>query len=316
MPHNPLSRENLPVTIHRVWNMSIQGFGRHGLMSVAATSVMAVTLFSLLSVLLVRTITSTAVAEINQRLDLVADVNDDADIARVIALVRELRLRPDVISATYVSKDDALNKITSDSSEEDVKTFLRQYHIENPLSAKIHIVTQDPSEHNAIITFLKRPPNNRLISVQRAENDPTYQGRIRKLIDITDGIRKAGVTVTLVFVIVAFLIILNMIRITIHNRAPEIEIMQLVGAHDIFVEGPLLIESILYGLCGTVISTTIFIILMAFIGPELAHYFDNDTLIHVPFLQFLGIEILASIIVGGVSALVAMQKYMKHQVLL
>ena len=56
---------------------------------------------------------------------------------------------------------------------------------------------------------------------------------------------------------VALFVIVNTIRIAVHARRDEIEIMQLVGATDWFVSWPFIIEGMLVGTFGALVALAV-----------------------------------------------------------
>ena len=80
---------------------------------------------------------------------------------------------------------------------------------------------------------------------------------LEKLKAVTDNIHRIGLAASIVFVIIAILVIHSTIKMAIYNQQPEISIMRLVGASNIFIQGPFIVESILYGLIASLIAMAI-----------------------------------------------------------
>ena len=82
-----------------------------------------------------------------------------------------------------------------------------------------------------------------------------YQDTVRKLAKITRFIQISAVVVMAFLIIVSIIIVANTIKLTVFNRAKEIEIMKYIGATDWFVRGPFLLEGIIFGIISSAIAT-------------------------------------------------------------
>jgi len=87
---------------------------------------------------------------------------------------------------------------------------------------------------------------------------------VDKLLTITRVLSIGGVAVLLMMLVVALFVIVNTIRIAVHARRDEIEIMKLVGATDWFVRWPFILEGMLVGALGAVAAL---LIVVAAAGP-------------------------------------------------
>jgi cell division transport system permease protein len=66
-----------------------------------------------------------------------------------------------------------------------------------------------------------------------------------------------GIAVLVMMLFVALFVIVNTIRIAVHARRDEIEIMQLVGATDWFVSWPFIIEGMMVGTFGAIVALAV-----------------------------------------------------------
>jgi len=80
---------------------------------------------------------------------------------------------------------------------------------------------------------------------------------VDQLLTITRVLSVGGVAILAMMLFVALFVIVNTIRIAVHARRDEIEIMQLVGAADWFVSWPFILEGMLVGTFGALVALAV-----------------------------------------------------------
>jgi cell division transport system permease protein len=206
----------------------------------------------------------------------------------LIAYVEEL---PGVESVDYVSPEEAMRRLREAYRERGQTLELGGADIK--LYASVEISLVDPEDSGAIASALRDRPEVERITTQQADYD--------KLLGIIGVIRTVGiVALGLVGLTVLFMIV-NTIRIAVYARANEIEIMRLVGASDSFIRWPFILEGILCGLIGAVITMVLVAVVWDPIQPILVSVFQMPTAVSAQFLATLSAVILGAGL--GVSAL-------------
>jgi len=79
-------------------------------------------------------------------------------------------------------------------------------------------------------------------------------GVVNKLETIKVVVRTCSVIAVLVFGCLSVLLVFNTVKLTVFARKREIEIMKYIGATDVFIVGPFIIEGFFVGLVGSVFS--------------------------------------------------------------
>ena len=191
----------LAFSARRAW----QGFWRNAVMSLAATATMVLmlTLLSLFWVLL--TGLNAGLSYVEQKVEIVADLAEAAKPAAVEALQAEIAAKPEVLSVTYVSADEALARFrasTSAQGREDLTAYLDA----NPLPASLEVRLKDPRRYGDVAETLRE-----------ATGVVTEVKEIAKLVEqvltITGALRTAGIVVLLLVGLTVLFIIVNTIRL-------------------------------------------------------------------------------------------------------
>ena len=70
----------------------------------------------------------------------------------------------------------------------------------------------------------------------------------------------------LILILAAIMITFNTIRLAIYTAREEISIMRLVGASNMFIRGPFMLQGAMYGIVAGVVSLLIFYPAMVWLG--------------------------------------------------
>ncbi len=77
------------------------------------------------------------------------------------------------------------------------------------------------------------------------------------MIVIANYVRGGGLIITAILILISIFIISNTIKITVTARKREVNIMKYVGATNGYIRGPFIIEGVLFGLIGAILSILI-----------------------------------------------------------
>ena len=80
---------------------------------------------------------------------------------------------------------------------------------------------------------------------------------LERVLSLIAGIRAAGLAVTVVLLLGAAFTVTAVVRLSLHERRDELDIMQLVGAPMAFIRGPFVIEGLLLGGLGALAALVI-----------------------------------------------------------
>jgi cell division transport system permease protein len=261
------------------------------MMSLAATATVVLMLVLLSGLFIVIGGLNSGLEFIESKVAVTARLVDELPDAQRDVLIADVEVLPGVESVTYVSPEMALDRLRDQYRERGEELDLGGAEI--TLYASIEISLDNPEASESVSEALSDRDEVERITTKQADYD--------KLLGIIGVIRTVGiVALGLVGLTVLFMIV-NTIRIAVYSRANEIEIMRLVGASDSFIRWPFILEGILCGLIGAVITIVLVAIVWDPIQPIMVTVFQMPTAVSAQFLASLSAIVLG---VGlGVGAL-------------
>ena len=270
------------------------------MMSLAATATVVLMLVLLAGLVVVITALNSGLAFIEDKVAVTAQLRDELDQPTVERLLLEVAGEPGVESVTYVSPDEALERLRQTYRERGEVLDTGGAQIE--LYASLEVELADPRRSADVAEALALRPEVERITTRQSEYD--------RLLEIINLVRTVGVVaIGLVAVTVLFMIV-NTIRIALHSRANEIEIMRLVGASDSFIRWPFIVEGILCGLIGAGIALGLVALAWGPMEPVLREFKVPDDTV-AGFLSVLTILLLGvGFTLGAVGSWISVRSYL------
>ena len=176
----------------------------------------------------------------------------DATDKQINAVRIKLESNPQVKSVTFVSKNEALDRMRKRAPE-----LVRNIPA-NPLPASEEVEPVKGEFVSSIDTSLHPLP----AGVEKTSYGKKTASRILRVARIIETVFGIAIVILL---IASTLLIANTIRLSIFARRREIEVMKLVGASNWFVRGPFMLEGLICGLIGSVAA-----VILLLLGKEIA----------------------------------------------
>ena len=228
-------------------------------------------------------------------------MNSNVKESKILQLQQELDAMPAVKSTEYITKDEAIRRLSDDLGEDFLQWLGNE---ENPLLPSIDVrFNADYANNDSIATLQAQLLKNTDIK------EIYYQ---KSLVDlINQNINRIGLVLmlaSLVLLIIAITLIRNTIRLTIYSKRFLVRSMQLVGATPAFIRKPFVRKGRLQGVFGAVLGDALLALLLYGMTrrlPELSLVQDYRIIAGI----FVGIIILG-ILLGGLSTRSALRKYL------
>ena len=182
------------------------------------------------------------------KVDIDVFISDSATVPQVNGLQTQLmalQQSGQITSFRYVSKDDALKELRARLKDPSILKELPS----NPLPAKFNVKPVNPANAQKIIDQISDSP-----AIDKELGVSYGKETADKLLSVAKFIQWAGLALISILMVASILLIGNTIRLSIFARRREVEVMKLVGATNWFIRWPFVIEGIICGLIGAVLS--------------------------------------------------------------
>ena len=145
----------------------------------------------------------------------------------------------------YEKKEKALEKYKEQLGEEN-KDLLQGLDKKNPLPESYIVKVNNADITKDVVESMK--------DKQGIDHVVANKELIDRIDAFTKGIRWIGIAAFVILVPISLLLIGNTIKLAVYSRKKEIGIMKYVGATDGFIRWPFIIEGVIIGLAGSIIS--------------------------------------------------------------
>ena len=255
-----------------------------------AFSLFAFGLFGLVAINIRR-----ALEQVEERVEVRAFLSDSADIENVAAAMKDVGSFPEVLRVDYVSKEAALDRARKEMGE-----FADVFEA-GVLPASIEVHLRPGMRSPATVKSVAEK-----IKTYHFVDDVRYgEEWVEKLYRLRNIATVAGISLGVAFAAVAVIIIGATIRMTVLARAKEISIMRLVGATDMFIRMPFLIDGLWKGVFGGLLA-----LLLVWITNRIVNEYFIETIFFDRELMFLGV--VGGAMMGVLGSLVSVGRHLRR----
>ncbi|MDI3535406.1 MAG: cell division transport system permease protein [Thermosediminibacterales bacterium] len=270
---------------------------RNSLMSFASVSSVAAVLIILGMVLLLGLNVDYIASDIESQVEITAYLADGLDVKQVSEIGQKLIQVKGIKEVKFVSKDEALKEFKKQLGDQG--DLLEGIKEDNPLPDFYRIKTINPSDISEVAAELD--------NIEGIVDIVYGKEVVDKLFKLTGWTRLIGLATITIFAFVSIFIISNTIRLTVFARRKEIGIMKYIGATEWFIRWPFLIEGMLLGLIGALISVSVINISYYYLTKTVAQslpvikLIPFDSLLYKITVGFMAIGALLGALGSGIS---------------
>jgi cell division transport system permease protein len=255
-----------------------------------AFSLFAFGLFGLVAINIRR-----ALDQVEERVEVRAFLGDSVEIESITAAMKDIGEFPEVLRVVYVTKEEALDRARKEMGE-----FADVFEA-GVLPASIEVHLRPGMRSPTIVKSVAER-----IRTYRFIDDVRYgEEWVEKLYRLRNIASVAGIALGVAFAAVAIIIIGATIRMTVLARAKEISIMRLVGATDMFIRLPFLLDGLVKGVLGGLLA-----LLFVYIANRVVNEYFLETIFFDRQLVFLGI--VGGAVMGGLGSLFSVGRHLRR----
>ena len=294
-------------TVQRYIRDAAKSVIRNFSLSLASISCITITLivvsFSIIISYNVENFTESIRKDVTMVIFLEKDASKD-DYSRIES---EIRRTGNVDQLTFKSKQESAQETAKEN--EVFQTIIDGWTEEtNPLLDSFELKVKDVDEIKTTAAEIKK--------IDKVQTVSYGEDMVDQLITIFDVVKKVSIGAVVALIVVTAFLIANTIKLAIYARKREIEIMRLVGASNISIKIPFVIEGLFLGFLGSIIP----IIITIYGYTSLYDFFDGKLFSSAfaklispsPFVYLSSLLLMIiGILVGMFGSWRAVKKYLK-----
>ena len=232
-------------------------------------------------------------------------MNSNVKEANILYLQKELDAMPAVKSTEYITKDEAIRRLSEDLGEDFLQWLGNE---ENPLLPSIDVrFNADYANVDSLAVIESHLLENENVK------EVYYQKSLVEVIN--QNVKRIGmalIVASIILLIIAISLIRNTIRLSIYSKRFLVRSMQLVGATEAFIRKPFVKTGVSQGFFGAILADILLIIMMYWLNkhiPELALIQSPEITVCI----YVGI-IIIGIILASISTATALRKYLNAHI--
>ncbi|WP_295157853.1 permease-like cell division protein FtsX [Selenomonas sp. AE3005] len=276
---------------------------RNNWMSFASIGTVAVSLF-VLGVFLILVLNMNRMAStLESQVQISVYLEEDLSRQQRIDLQSNIEKMQGIDTVKFVDKDEAKARLSERLGDQ--KYLLEALGDKNPLPDAFELTVVQPDMVETAAKAIER--------MDGVESAKYGQDVVEHLFDITRLMRIFGLVLMLLLAGATIFIISNTIRLTVFARRKEIAIMKYVGATDWFIRWPFLMEGIVLGCIGGILSA---IALRSFYAAMAAKIYSTlaffPLMPQYPFMNYVTVAIILSgMVIGAIGSAFSLKRFLE-----
>ena len=275
----------------------------HGLMSFAAVCMIVACLIIMGSFSLLAMNVDENLQRLEDENEFLAYIDEAYTDAQIAVLLEQVRAVPNVASAEFITREEAKAAFQEKYGKDGLYANLPDEVFRDRIS--VHVV--ELARFNETVETVDNLPG---VVNKRAEG-----ALAEGFVAVRNAVTALAYVLVAILAAVSLFIIANTIRLATFARRDEIAIMKMCGATDWFVRGPFIVEGLLLGIMGALVS---FLLQWAVYGAVCRAVIDSGALALFHLVEFrdiwnwvLGVFLAAGAAIGALGSGFAIRRFLQ-----
>ena len=300
------------IFLFRTFRYALVDFWRNFWLSFITVSVVFIAIFSINSLILIKTVSDYTLQTVEKKIDVSVFINPDVEETSIYDLRSRLLGLSEVKEVIYISADEALQSMKNRHAGDDaILQSIEELGV-NPLGAQLIVQANSTDDYGPIVSLLGEERYDPIIA-EKNFDEHTYI--IERVSAISKRIRSAATFVSLIFGLVALIVVFNTLRVIIYTHREEIAIMRLVGATKAFIRMPYIWQSAIYSILSLGLFLLIWYPILGVIQLYVNELFSDGANIDLfayynqNFVVLFGSQLIGVALLLALASFVATSKY-------
>jgi len=247
---------------------------------------------------------------LQEKVDVSIYFNQDVIEEDILKIKDDVNKLNEVKSVIYVSREEALSRFMTRYKDNSV-VIEALSEVGNPLMPSLNIRAIEAGKYKEIVNFFDNENYQDMVArIDYYERQPV----IDRVFTMINNINRIGLIVAIIIALFAILITFNTIRLAIYDSRNEIGIMRIVGASNLFIHGPFLVQGAIAGFFAFSVSILLITLVSYLMSPKIENIlpgFDLFNYLSVNFSIVFLVQLLSGIALGIFSSAIAVRKYLR-----
>ncbi|WP_406318427.1 permease-like cell division protein FtsX [Streptosporangium sp. NBC_01639] len=162
---------------------------------------------------------------------------------------------------------------------------------------------KDPKTYPAVIQNLQGTPG--------VSNVINQQALLENFFGLLEVVGWAALVIAITLVFAAALLIGNTVRLSAYNRRRETGIMRLVGASNLYIQLPFVMEGVIAGLLGGVVAAVLLIVSKVFIFDKVQKFLANSELTWETVATVISFTMVIGVVICVLASFFTLRRYLR-----